>query len=77
MLLFQSCLCRRFIFFVTSRSESVLETESHSFFHDNNVLLESIVNDVLTDDVEIMDQEEGSAESVSDSLEYDSYITIM
>ena len=33
------------------------------------MLLESIVNDVLMDDVEIMDQEEGPAGSASDSLE--------
>lgn len=54
---------------VIYRSESVLETESNSLLQDNNVLLESIVNDVLMDDVEIMDQE-GSAGSASDLLEY-------
>ena len=70
MPLLLSCLCRECTKLIICRSESVLETESNSLLQDNNVLLESIVNDVLMDDVEIMDQEEGSAGSASDLLEY-------
>lgn len=46
--------------------ETVLETSTSSLLQDNNVLLESIINNIFVDDVDLLEQSDGMVGSITD-----------
>lgn len=47
-------------------SETVWETSTSSLLQDNNVLLESIINNIFVDDVDLLEQNDGMVGSITD-----------
>ena len=48
-------------------TEPVIESVSLSSIQDNNVLLESIINNIFVDDVEALEQSDSMAGSITES----------
>lgn len=48
-------------------AEPVIESVSLSSIQDNNVLLESIINNIFVDDVEALEQSDSMAGSITES----------